>query len=72
MSEVMTQTDREAVKCFLIVEVLWFLLGVISRYQLTEKLITLQTSSKQHLENVVTSVARILKLTISAIFTEAL
>ena len=68
----MTQTDREAVKCFLIVEVLWFLLGVISRYQLTEKLITLQTSSKQHLENVMTSVARILKLTISAIFTEAL
>ena len=68
----MTQSDREAVKCFLIVEVLWFLLGVISRYQLTEKLITLQTSSKQHLENVMTSVARILKLTISAIFTEAL
>ena len=37
----MTQTDREAVECFLIVEALWFLLGAILGYDtiaLTEKL----------------------------------
>ena len=37
MSVVMTQTDREAVECFLIVEALWFLLGAILWYDTIDR-----------------------------------